>query len=418
MKNAKKMCLTIHCDNESVVNMTASPEEATADLDVFLQLQWVLQALQHCLVIEFCHVKGHQQLTTDSPCEVRLNHWCNTAAKQQASAMNEFESQQHLHFPAARVTLSKDGSVGRAFTPWFRENLTRQALQAYWQRKYEWNDLTMEYIDWPAYEWAHRNLSPGQKTTMIKFRTRWIATRSRLFLLQESPTAICPSCQQHEETWDHLLRCPSMVGAHAELFHSLQKWMRDNNTPLKLHLLLVHKLRQTLGLHSTGPPDFHNTSSLLKQVHEQQQSIGWSNLFCGFVTRSLTKYMDVQLSLEENASGSQWVHGLLNLLQQWVASVWVRRCKLEHNKHREEQSATRQQLLQRIAQVYSVRHKVPFSFQKCFDTPLQTFPQKSDNFLFNWLGLHEEVILNAATEPLTQSCMLDFFPPQSCLPAE
>ena len=49
-------------------------------------------------------------------------------------------------FFATRVTLSKEGTVGRVFTTWFRENITRQALQEYWQCKYVWDDQTMSNI--------------------------------------------------------------------------------------------------------------------------------------------------------------------------------------------------------------------------------------------------------------------------------
>ncbi len=410
-KRAKKLTFTIYCDNKSVIKTTASPSEADADQDVFLQLQWVLHAIRHCLSVEFLHVKGHQLIDDDSPREARLNHWCNGEAKQRARALHSFESQQHLHFPAAQVTLSKDGSVGRVVTPWFRENLTRPALQKYFQDKYMWDNNTMASIDWSAYESAHQGLNQSQKTTMIKFRTHWIATRSRLFLLQQSPTSICPCCRTHEETWEHVLKCPSQIGAHAKLFHSLQNWMRDKETPLKLHLLIIRNLRQALDLPHSSLSPLSNASEALQQFHVQQNSIGWASLFCGFASKSLAWYIDTQLPPDSDESGNQWVVGLLRHLQKWVTSTWLRRCKLEHNKLKEEQSATRQHLLQRIHTLYEQRHKVPFHFQKCFDMPMQSFTQKSDNFLSNWLVLHEEVLHRVIATPLKQSCMLDFFSP-------
>ncbi len=405
----KKMQFTIYCDNESVIKTMASPLEADADQDIFLQLQWVLQAIRHCLSVEFLHVKGHQSIDDNSSREARLNHWCDGEAKWCARAMSGPESQQHLHFPAAKVTLSKDGSVGRAVTPWFRENLTHPDLQKYFQEKYRWDNSSMASIDWSAYERAHRGLNQSQKTTMIKFRTHWIATRSRLFLLKQSPNSVCPCCQTHKETWDHVLKCPCQVGAHAELFHSLQKWMREKETPLKLHLLIMRSLRQALDLPSSTIPSLTNASEALQQFQAQQTSIGWANLFCGFVLKSLAWYMDDQLPPDLDESGNQWVVGFLRHLQKWVTSTWIRRCKLEHNKHREEQSATRQHLLQRIYILHEQRHKVPFHFQKCFDTPVKLFPKKSDNFLSNWLIIHEEVLHQAIAAPLKQSCMFDFF---------
>ncbi len=125
------MHIAIHCDNEFVIKMTANLSEADADKDVFLQLQFVIQELKHCLSIKFIHVHGHQKLDENSSREVCLNHWCDSAAKKRAIDMPSDGSQQHVHFPAAMVTFSKSGSVGRAITPWFQENLTRPALHKY-----------------------------------------------------------------------------------------------------------------------------------------------------------------------------------------------------------------------------------------------------------------------------------------------
>ena len=68
------MTVTIHCDNEAVIKTTASPLEADADVDVFLQLHQLLQDLKHCLLVEFQHVKGHQKIDQNSSREARLNH--------------------------------------------------------------------------------------------------------------------------------------------------------------------------------------------------------------------------------------------------------------------------------------------------------------------------------------------------------
>ena len=269
----------------------------------------------------------------------------------------------------------------------------------------------MHLIDWPIYKRAHRGLSSEQKTTMIKFRTHWIATRARLVLLKESPTALCPCCHQHDETWEHILRCPNQVGAQAELFHSLQKWMREKHTPLKLHLLIISNLRNALGLAPSSAFTVEGASDSLQRFQGQQHDIGWLNLFCGFVSTSLKSYIESQLPSDLDKSGEDWVIGLLRHLQRWVTNTWIRRCKLEHNKHREEQSATRQQLLHRITEVYQLRHRVPSTFGKCFDFPIHKFENKSDNFLFNWLDLHEKVIKTAASNPIQQSRILDFFPP-------
>ena len=72
-------------------------------------------------------------------------------------------------------------------------------------------------------------------------------------------------------------------------------------------------------------------------------------------------------------------------------------------------TATWLHMLQRIDKVYTLRHKVPVTFQHCFKTPLQVFQEKSDNYLQNWLTLYEQLILHAALDPKRQQNITEFF---------
>ena len=406
--NDEKIQIEIHCDNESVVKMSGHPADADADEDVFLQLKQVLSEIAHCVSVTFTHVKGHQKLNESLPREVVLNHWCDGAAKKRAREMPSSGSQTHVHFPAAGVSMSSVGSIGRAVTPWFREALTRPNLQKYFQTKNQWDNSTMALIDWHSFESAHRTLAPNQRTTMVKFRTHWIATRARLFQLNDSPTKTCPCCQEQKETWHHILRCTGLTGLQAEFFVSFQQWMRSHHTPLKLHLLLVNKLRFVLGLTSQDPllPD---ASQALRQVYLHQNKIGWEHLFCGFAAYSFQTYIDSHLPTDSDITGEQWVRALLKFTQLWVDKVWQHRCDIEHDKTKETQSATRQHLLHRISTVYKLQHKVAWEFQRCFQFPLANFEQKSDDFLRNWLETHESIISQASQEKHQQTRILEFF---------
>ena len=125
-------------------------------------------------------------------------------------------------------------------------------------------------------------------------------------------------------------------------------------TPLKLHLLLVNCLRQVSNLSSPGPQHFTEAFSALRKFYADQNKISWENLFCGFVSKSLATYIEAHLPDDANESGNTWVVGLLRLLQKWVTSVWIQRCKLEHNKQKQEQYDTSQNLIQRIEQLYTM----------------------------------------------------------------
>ncbi len=76
---------------------------------------------------------------------------------------------------------------------------------------------------------------------------------------------------------------------------------------MKLHLFLLSHLRTSLGDPSGLVPDINSASEGLRRFETQQASIGWSNLFCGFVFSTLADYMDGNLSESENCDGQEWV---------------------------------------------------------------------------------------------------------------
>ena len=161
-----------------------------------------------------------------------------------------------------------------------------------------------------------------------------------------------------------------------------------------------------------GPPLVESGSAAspeLQKFLDEQEIIGWSNLWWGFVSLSLAIYMDENLPEEANVDSLEWVVCLLWLLQSWVADCWHFWCKHKHRRDKEEASATRQNLLHRIETVYSLQHMVPQSFQHFFGCSSSFFQDKSDSFLENWLILYEKLVLEAAHDPKRQQNITEFF---------
>ena len=178
---------------------------------------------------------------------------------------------------------------------------------------------------------------------------------------------------------------------------------------MKLHLFLLSHLRTSLGDPSGLVPDINSASKGLRRFETQQASIGWSNLFCGFVSSTLADYMDGHLPENAKYDRQEWVIWFLQLIQSWVAEWWHDRCQFEHRKDKQHVAATRQNLLHRIEQVYKVQDKVPHPFRHCFTVSLNYFQYKSDNFLQNWLTLYQHLILEAASGPKRQKNITGFF---------
>ncbi len=208
------------------------------------------------------------------------------------------------------------------------------------QDKFEWSETTAQLIDWPAFETAHHHLPYGSQTTMVKFRSRWLATRARLHLFKESPTAVCPLCSKDDESITHFLQCSRQADLRTKLYKRLETWLRHFNTPLKLQRILVSHLQVSLGDLNSPVSGGEAASDGLKKFERQQIDIGWNNLLCGFAASTLAQYMDEHLPEQANCDGQEWVVRLLKMIQGWVAELWHARCKVEHGKEKDHLAAT------------------------------------------------------------------------------
>ncbi len=298
--------LKIHCDNISVVNTAGEYFDITVDADVFLQLRQEVDAMKDFLTLEFVHVKGHQTITPFSSREAVLNHLCDGRAKSVVARTPIGHCQQHFHFPAAKIVISSGGTIGRSLKPWLRQAVDCTDLLQYLQGKFDWDATATKYIDWPAYETAHRRLPRCHQTTMVKYCSRWLATRAQLHLLKDSPTPVCPLCGVADETVDHILTCSCQADQRRKFYRRLEQWFQHFNVPLKLQLLLVTSLKLALGDSVSAVPSVSSASASLKKFVAEQDSIGWGNLLCGFVSSQLATYMDQNLPEQANCNGQEW----------------------------------------------------------------------------------------------------------------
>ncbi len=200
-----------------------------------------------------------------------------------------------------------------------------------------------------------------------------------------------------------------MAPLREKFYEKLAKWFDDSHTLLQLWVVFLFELKLAIG-DPTGLQYLLDSVSLgLLDFIQRQRNIGWENIFCGFISSSLGEYMEDRMRDNDYCDGFEWVVIFLCLVQTWVADTWHRLCKIEHDKNKQDASATRLQLKHRITTVFGFQHQVPPVFRRCFRHDLEYFQDKSDNFLRNWLELYEELITQAATDPQHQTFLTEFF---------
>jgi hypothetical protein len=126
----------------------------------------------------------------------------------------------------------------RTFTNEFPE----YEIRAYLQQGNGWNALTLDSINWTAYQAAISAFTTQVRTFVIKLSHDWLPVG-----VQEhqygAPNATCPKCLQ-PETVRHLFLCHSRTNWRDQFIDKLTKRLKDASTTADLRCNIVEDIQK------------------------------------------------------------------------------------------------------------------------------------------------------------------------------
>lgn len=193
---------------------------------------------------------------------------------------------------------------------------------------------------------------------------RW-HTMYRMHQWGQSDTSLCPLCQIHPETTDHVLQCPSET---AKTFRTAQLLeFRSMLDKLETQPQLRNRMMSTILQYTNGFPHSHEPSTddlLLEPVNKAftvQKRLGTRNLFRGLLCTQVSDLQDDWYNNNQHKkrnNTAKWDVKVRTALITFANEAWMHRCKIVH----EENKATVENYTRTLA--YDLMHKlkqVPWS---------------------------------------------------------
>jgi hypothetical protein len=284
--NRKDIRLVRLSDNEELINRCNAhqsykypyPNATTkGEFDVVEEI--TRSSEQYSIGGTFKWVKGHQD--DDKNAELSIEALLNIEADALAGNYQDRNQQDRLSvtmLPSCPAMLDIHGvSITSKVFHNLVDAYTRPLYLSCVQKKFEWDDNTVQMIAWDSLSLALNRIDRPVLTTKIS--NDLLPTKSFLFNTSQLSTNKCPICK-HEETSEHMLRCnhPSRLEWRRKLVKDLRQTLKDKKTGYAVIETLATAVTEWL---DTGEVGIQVYPKSFRKVLLSQTDIGWKHLFHG-----------------------------------------------------------------------------------------------------------------------------------------
>ena len=279
---------------------------------------------------------------------------------------------------------------------------TVPTLLQFLQKKYRWDDTTVQRIDWTNYVNTIKKYN-DKWSTLVKHvhdisPTGHIAHRNNSHLPHE-----CPACNQPQEDNLHVITCPHITRANWRT-NTLHKLLRHNPDSSDPHLadLLQDGIRRFHLQHE--PPTHEEYPQQYHILIISQNQIGWDQLYKGRWSIHWSKLQDMYKESHHATQGitpgPQWVlqHGRL-LIDQWMI-LWKQRNEERHGKDNARQQELREHIAKSaLEELYAFKRQVcPSDRHIFYSSPAEHLEKHSLSNIEDWINTYHNAIKSSATQ--------------------
>ena len=336
--------VVFYSDSESTVINSQRPLlhniGTVLENDIDVTIQNVRLTKKSLFNYSLAHIHGHQddkhKKTELSPI-AKINVEMDKIAGEFIDQLNKnTDHSEPLFFPTQQVTL-KIG--GRRIATNIIDNLVfeynKEKIFQHYENVIKVPKEAMPFIQWRGLKFALRdrkNKDPTLKAMHNQWQTMRVCHRWKL-----SENSLCTLCTQHDETWDHVLKCGNihLTRLRQEQITKIKSALVElkTNAVVQTHILLIINSWLSNIPITLPPVTTEFPSILLRRAYEEQVDIGISGFFKGIIS---TKWGDIQETdyyrLHRNSTFNRirWEKKLITILQNFSTSMWSERCDIIH----------------------------------------------------------------------------------------
>jgi hypothetical protein len=391
--------MKIHTDSESVLTKLSEYLQFTDYFpNVTLDAEWdVLQAIVSS-IREFPvrpslnYVQGHQDKHTpfynlDLPAQL------NVEADKLA---DQYVPPPHLNFTdVSRICGNSvqlkinNMTITSKYANVIRNFATTPTIRTWIMTKEKWSLRLFNTIDWKIHGICVRKFY-RHKRFIVKYVHDWLPLGKLLSHYKDPQSTTCPSCSTTIEDRTHFLWCSFRQRWKSVMISDLRAFSAKFVSTEPMTLLLD----AITGWLSNTPLPISLYNDTLQQIIQQQEAVGWGQLFLG---RFVTAWSDYFRDQDANSSvGRRWVIGVIRIIWTQVLQNWDERNGKKHgiDKASREAALVAQTKLE-IEQLYLQRNKVlPRDRDKFYTTVTQHYEEEPSSLaLRQWLNTWKPALL-------------------------
>jgi hypothetical protein len=261
-------------------------------------------------------------------------------------------------------------------------------------------DQALEEVDWDSHTMAVGRSQLSQ-SFLVKMLHQILPIGTLIHKYDPVKYTIdCPTCREHNETYDHLFQChhPSRVGWKTQLKATLIKFRDKTNSHHLLQDILVTGIHNWIhGLPfptNQYPPDW-------QELIDSQSQIGWKQLLLGRFSVKWLEYQAQHLRINNIPftnfnHGPLWLSTLIIRIWNHCYVLWESRNKDKHGHDTETaRAALLAQVQRRMAVMYELKNRCfPSDRLKWFHPTLEEHITKEPHLYQQqaWLETYEPMI--------------------------
>jgi len=389
--SGKSTHVTLACDNDRVLEVAQTYTYVTSRMrhhDVLRSIMEIRDSLHS--TITFQKVKAHKSdnipYSKLSRIE-QLNTECDELAKLARTALPAPPNEENI-FQGEGISIWDD--QGAKLTSNLHESLRshyfHNKAQTIMKKKYGWNKVQFNSIDWKAQHMAQQSLSPSTQLWISKLVTKFLPIGRNMLRRQHWREDYCPRCRVCVESHDHLLTCnhQQCIDTFRSSLEKIETWMSTQLTPLALITDILHVLTNW----KQGVPIAPDM--LITPPFREQLKLGDRHFIEGRLVKDFSEYMDAHYkSIDSKKNGKRWTSTFIQKI--WTVlhkPQWENRNSFVH-KLNEEASKTRvrENLQHELTTLYlsNLKENLLHTDQRLYEPSLTELLQKPNAHISAWI---------------------------------
>lgn len=411
------------------------PRHYPDNSDYVMVIQELLRELKQPLTPLW--VKGHQDEErpyNELSREAKLNVDVDELATNHTHHHTTAKPMRRIdHLPCQLISLKINGQ--RFPSHWdtnLRWTINGSYMKNYVKEKHGWDEATWNTIDFGFVKDYCTSAKSGTKYKWFKFMHNLQSVGERNQKMNRSAAevniSLCPCCYQQTETQQHMILCelnPKRPEALRELSTGGSSYKENHNFTMAMTDCIEQWLYDTTRSPSIAtsnnpaiydrqdpilPPHMQN---ILHEAIHEQYTIGWMNLFRGYIS---SKWFKLAASHMVNAEaplqpseGRRRLGVILQRIQLFVNHVWTGRNDMLHRRNKDEEARFLSLEAAEIRHYFTQPHLLPVHTQHyCTGSVLHILRSSPANRR-RWLRRVRRARADLITNQLRQARITSYF---------